>query len=103
MTNASAHNLCVLVFIGTRRKDYIDDYEDRLPQRGERVDSISYYTRDLVDMNEKISSVQEEKKKVAMLGNEKVSASERIASKLVRNHLCSFRHVAINYFHNIYL
>lgn len=56
------------------------DYEgDAVPQKGERVDSITYYRRELAEMNEKVSRMQTEKKQLANTGNEMTRASEWIA------------------------
>ena len=52
----------------TNNKSPTDLY-DHLPEKGERVDSILYYTSDLAIMNKKLAKLQEEKFLIAETGN----------------------------------
>ena len=47
---------------------YPDQVYDNLPDKGERVDSIMYYTCDLADSNIKMKKLQEEKFRIAETG-----------------------------------
>ena len=51
---------------------------ESLPRKGERVDSIHYYSRVLVDMNEKIAKLQEQRISLAQKGNNSMPPSQRI-------------------------
>jgi len=57
---------------------------DRLPQRGEYVDSISYYRRELGVMNKRVARMQHEKKRLAQTGNDSVRASQWISHAMDR-------------------
>jgi len=60
-----------------------DDYDaENTPLRGEMVDSILYYTRDLINMNSVVQKMQKDKKEIAQTGNEIVQASEWIAETI---------------------
>jgi hypothetical protein len=50
------------------------DMEGDLPDRGTRVDDISYYTRDLADCNRDVYLLQQQKTEVAQSGNVSVQA-----------------------------
>ena len=55
------------------------------PRRGERVDSISYYTHKLAVINEKFTNMQREKKELAHGGgNDQVRASQWISQAIDR-------------------
>jgi hypothetical protein len=57
---------------------------DRLPQRGEYVDSIQYYRRELGVMNTRVARMQHEKKRLAQTGNDSVRASQWISHAMDR-------------------
>jgi len=59
---------------------------DSLPKKGERVDSINYYTRLLVDMNTTIEKMQVEKKELAAKGNDQIRASQWMEHKVALAH-----------------
>ena len=66
-----------------RSRDEDDDSVSSLnPQRGERVDSINYYTTELNKLNEKLLNLQEIKKTMAEQGNDSVSATQWISNML---------------------
>ena len=46
-----------------------EEDDSRSPQRGERVDSLTYYTSQLVALNETMDKMQAEKKNLAADGN----------------------------------
>lgn len=46
-----------------------EEDDNRSPQRGERVDSMNYYTDQLVELNESMVEMQKEKKNLASQGN----------------------------------
>jgi len=57
---------------------------DRLPHRGEYVDSISYYRRQLGVMNDRVARMQHEKIVLAQTGNNTVRASQWISHAIDR-------------------
>jgi len=57
-----------------------EEDDSRSPQRGERVDSINYYTSQLVVLNETMDEMQKEKKTVAAEGNAPNDATPWISS-----------------------
>jgi len=57
---------------------------DRLPQRGEKVDSINYYQRELNIMNEKVARMQHDKIELAQKGNDSIRASQWISHAIDR-------------------
>jgi len=57
---------------------------DRLPERGEMVDSINYYSRELSIMNERVARIQHEKIELAQQGNDTVRASQWISHAINR-------------------
>jgi hypothetical protein len=64
--------------------DYDSENDSRLPQKGEKVDSISYYSRELTVMNEKVARMQHEKIELALKGNDSVRASQWISHAIDR-------------------
>lgn len=62
-----------------RRKIELYDEDGMLPQRGEEVDSINYYTRYLAILNEKVSKMREEKIAIAQSGDGSLRASQWIS------------------------
>ena len=56
----------------------IQRYEkgDEVFEKGERVDSIEYYTRDLARMNEKVAQLQQEMVDVASRGDDNIYATD---------------------------
>jgi hypothetical protein len=62
-------------------------YEDdnRLPQKGERVDSINYYAKYLTILNEKVQEKQDEMLILARVGDSRRRASEWITHSLGLN------------------
>ena len=77
--------------LGGRRESSIDDdnnnmsvHSDRLPRRGENVDSINYYSRELTIMNERVARMQHEKIELAQKGNDSVRASQWISHAIDR-------------------
>lgn len=56
----------------------------RLPRRGENVDSINYYSRELSIMNERIARMQHEKIELAQKGNDSMRASQWISHAIDR-------------------
>ncbi|KAL7507303.1 hypothetical protein ACHAXN_004517 [Cyclotella atomus] len=54
------------------------------PRRGERVDSISYYSHKLTAINEKLARMQHEKIELALRGNDQVRASQWISHAIDR-------------------
>ena len=53
-----------------------DSNSEEEPKRGERVDSISYYTDDLKELNEEMAKKQLEKENVAKFGNRSLIAQD---------------------------
>ena len=54
---------------------YVDNRSDNVrPARGTHVDSISYYTHDLADMNRDMYSMQQRKTEIAVTGNSSFEA-----------------------------
>mmetsp|Transcript_19053 Transcript_19053/g.27923 ORF Transcript_19053/g.27923 Transcript_19053/m.27923 type:complete len:1047 (+) Transcript_19053:87-3227(+) len=51
------------------KKNIWDAKMDRLPEKGEVVDNISYYSRELADMNEKVTRMQRERLALAARGS----------------------------------
>jgi hypothetical protein len=79
----------ILASIGGRNVDDDDDDDDsesdsRLPQKGEKVDSINYYSRELTVMNEKMARMQHDKIELALKGNDSVRASQWISHAIDR-------------------
>eukprot|EP00985_Skeletonema_marinoi_P023778 scaffold16004_cov202-Skeletonema_marinoi.AAC.2 len=75
----------ILASFGGRNVDDDDSESDsRLPQKGEKVDSINYYSRELTVMNEKMARMQHDKIELAMKGNDSVRASQWIAHAVDR-------------------
>jgi hypothetical protein len=64
-----------------RRVDLLET-DPRLPQRGEKVDSIQYYTKYLEILNEKVSETQQAKMILARKGDNIRRASEWITNSL---------------------
>lgn len=64
-----------------RRVDLFEN-DPRLPQRGERVDSIQYYTKYLAILNEKVAEKQQDKMLLARKGDNSRRASEWISNSL---------------------
>ena len=69
----------------------VEEDDSRSPQRGERVDSMNYYTSQLVSLNETMEEMQREEIKEAMEGNTSTpwlsqmieTASDAATSRLV--------------------
>jgi len=57
---------------------------DRLPKRGETVNSINYYSRELSIMNERVARIQHKKNERAQQGNNTVRASQWISHAINR-------------------
>eukprot|EP00986_Skeletonema_menzelii_P004681 scaffold1625_cov144-Skeletonema_menzelii.AAC.10 len=78
----------ILASFGGRNVDDDDDSDSesdsRLPQKGERVDSINYYSRELTVMNEKMARMQHDKIELAQKGNDSVRASQWISRAIDR-------------------
>jgi hypothetical protein len=55
-----------------------------MPQRGEKVDSINYYNRELAVIDEKLLKMQHEKIELAQKGNDSVRASQWISHAIDR-------------------
>mmetsp|Transcript_1282 Transcript_1282/g.2730 ORF Transcript_1282/g.2730 Transcript_1282/m.2730 type:complete len:1017 (+) Transcript_1282:31-3081(+) len=64
--------------------DSMSVHSDRMPERGETVDSINYYSRELTIMNERVVRMQHEKIELAQSGNESVRASQWISRAIDR-------------------
>ncbi|KAI2511217.1 Cytosolic domain of 10TM putative phosphate transporter [Fragilaria crotonensis] len=64
-----------------RRVGLLED-DPRLPPRGEKVDSIQYYTKYLTILNENVAEKQREKMKLASTGENSRRASEWISHSL---------------------
>ncbi|EED91711.1 predicted protein [Thalassiosira pseudonana CCMP1335] len=62
------------------RKHVVDDdsvlSDNRMPQRGEKVDSINYYNRELAVIDEKLLKMQHEKIELAQKGNDSGSPAQ---------------------------
>ena len=71
-------------FGGKNIDDDDSDSDSRLPRKGEKVDSISYYSRELTVMNEKMARLQQDKIELAMKGNDSVRASQWISRAIDR-------------------
>ncbi len=63
-----------------KRRMIIDEEDYSSPQRGTRVDSISYYKNQLDRLNEQVAHMQQEKRRTLEEGNDRVSASEWISN-----------------------
>jgi len=75
----------ILASFGGRNVDDDDSESDsRLPQKGEKVDSINYYSRELTVMNEKMARMQHDKIELALKGNDSVRASQWISHAIDR-------------------
>lgn len=55
-----------------------------MPSKGERVDSIHYYTRELRVMNDRVARMQHDKVELAQKGNDTVRASQWISHQMDR-------------------
>ena len=55
-----------------------------MPERGEKIDSINYYSRELTVMNERLTRMQYEKIELAQRGNDSARASEWISNAVGR-------------------
>ena len=79
-----------LLVITIRRKiSSTDDISHRsdlspMPSKGERVDSIHYYTRELRVMNDRVARMQHDKVELAQKGNDTVRASQWISHQMDR-------------------
>ncbi|KAL7549353.1 hypothetical protein ACHAWF_012625 [Thalassiosira exigua] len=71
-------------FGGKSSDDDASVASDHLPQRGETVDSINYYSRELSIMNQKVSSMQHDKVELAQKGNDSLRASQWISHAIDR-------------------
>jgi len=58
------------------------DYDSHV-EKGQKVDSINYYARDLADMNDKIAIMQREKRTLANTGDNSITASQWLKSVIV--------------------
>lgn len=65
----------------SRKVDLLDQ-DARLPSRGERVDSINYYTKYLQILNERVAEKQQDKMTLARKGDNSRRASEWISHSL---------------------
>jgi hypothetical protein len=76
------------VFSSFGGKHVVDDdsvlSDNRMPQRGEKVDSINYYNRELAVIDEKLLKMQHEKIELAQKGNDSVRASQWISHAIDR-------------------
>jgi len=79
-TDSSANNNTMTSLDMDTSYDNDDDDDSFAPtedmKRGDRVDSINYYTKILSILNEKFRVLQEEKKTLAEIGNDSVSATQ---------------------------
>ena len=73
------------------RRDAVEDTNDsanldagQLPERGEYVDSIGYYGRELDAMNDRVAGMQHEKLVLARTGNDSARASQWISHAIDR-------------------
>ena len=57
---------------------------ERLPARGEKVDSINYYSRELSVMNDRVARMQQDKIELAQKGNDTARASQWISHAIDR-------------------
>lgn len=75
----------ILASFGGRNVDDEDaDIDSRLPQKGEKVDSINYYSRELTVMNERMAHMQHDKIELALKGNDSARASVWISHAIDR-------------------
>lgn len=75
----------ILASFGGRNVDDEDaDIDSRLPQKGEKVDSINYYSRELTVMNERMARMQHDKIELALKGNDSARASVWISHAIDR-------------------
>ena len=70
------------LFFGGKSRNSDEDGE--VLRRGEKVDSINYYTRELSVMNERMSRMQHDKIELAQKGNDNVRASQWISHAIDR-------------------
>jgi hypothetical protein len=71
-----------LLDVRVSRKVDLYDSDPRLPQNGERVDSINYYTKYLQILNERVAEGQQDKMRLAQKGDTSRRASEWITHSL---------------------
>ena len=80
------HTIHSVVLVWNRKKfsrSSDDDSEHgNSPQKGERVDSITYYTDQLEMINNKVKNMQSEKKALAYSGDPSIRASQWISHML---------------------
>ncbi|KAL7539932.1 hypothetical protein ACHAXR_009727 [Thalassiosira sp. AJA248-18] len=57
---------------------------DRMAERGEKVDSINYYNRELTITNETVARMQHDKIELAQKGNDSIRASQWISHQIDR-------------------
>ena len=82
--NFSCPNCCLTSLFRKNNGDDISITSDRLPERGEKVDSINYYSRELAVMNDRVARMQHEKIELAQKGNDSVRASQWISHAIDR-------------------
>ena len=68
------------LYTSTQRKMSIDDDDSRSSQRGNSVDSISYYRNQLTELNETVSFMQRQKRTIVEEGNDRINATEWISN-----------------------
>ena len=78
-TQSNAYGL-----FATFDRKIIEEDEMRNPQKGERVDSIAYYSNMLDLYNDRVERMQKEANDVVEEGNRGVNATEWIASVLTK-------------------
>ena len=69
---------------GKRRNESHDNMFNVEPRRGDRVDSISYYSHKLKNINERLARMQKEKIELAQKGNDQLRASQWISQAIDR-------------------
>mmetsp|Transcript_12989 Transcript_12989/g.30705 ORF Transcript_12989/g.30705 Transcript_12989/m.30705 type:complete len:949 (+) Transcript_12989:219-3065(+) len=72
------------LFFGGKSSNSNSDEDGEVLRRGEKVDSINYYTRELSLMNERMSRMQHDKIELAQKGNDTVRASQWISHAIDR-------------------
>jgi len=77
-------SLPVISSSGDKNGDDSADFSDLTPQRGERVDSINYYNRQLALINDKLARMQHEKIELAQKGDKSFRPSQMISSAIER-------------------
>lgn len=70
--------------LSSKNGDDSTDFSDLTPQRGERVDSINYYNRQLALINDKLARMQHEKIELAQKGDKSFRPSQMISSAIER-------------------